>query len=325
MRRRVLLASVAATTLLPGNALAQQRQKLVRIGYLSDENSSSSGPYVDAFLAGLRDLGYVEGRDIQFEARFADSDNNRLKSQAVELVGLNVDVIVTYAARGIIAARNATATIPIVMVIGPNLIPLGFAASLARPGGNVTGSEYHGGALMNKRLEFLKEIDPSMSRVGVLLSQGVSVNAAVLENMGATARALNLELRPREVSGPSEYGVALSAWVEEKLSGFVVHDNSRLVVNAKVIAAVALQHRLLSIGPLELPAGGGLMAYGVDFVALFRHGAYFVDKILKGTKVGDIPIEQPIKFRFVLNLKTAKALGLTISPYVLARADEVIE
>jgi putative ABC transport system substrate-binding protein len=315
---------MAATVASPGAVRAQQKALPV-IGFLSILSSAGVALSYEGFLAGLRDLGYVNGRTIRIESRYADGSNDRLAAQAIELVSLNVDVIFTYGGAGVITARKATATIPIVVATGPDPVVLGFAASLARPGGNVTGLRYLAGEAFAKRQELLKEIDPSITQVGVLLLRGNSFNAPTLESMRAGAEALKLELRPVEVSGPAEYGAAFVALADGKVSGLVIHDNPQFIADAKAIAALAVQHQLRSIGSLEHTANGGLMAYSVDFPEQFRRAAYFVDKILKGTKPGDLPIEQPTTFRFIINLATAKSLGLTVPPLTLARADEVIE
>jgi putative ABC transport system substrate-binding protein len=329
MRRRdfgTSLAGALGVAAWPSFAHAQQKAMPI-IGYLTIASSADHVPYYEKFLAGLRDLGYVEGRSIRIEARYGDWSNERLAEQAAELVAMHVDLIVTSAGVGILTTRKATATIPIVQASGPHLISLGYAASLARPGGNVTGMVYTIGQSFEKRQELLKEIDPSISRVGVLLQRGNAYSAPTLESMKPMARTLGLELRPSEVKGLAEYPAAFSAWAEDKVSGVVVHDNPEFLTesNAKLMGALALQHRMRLIGNLEHSANGGLMGYGTDFKAQFRRAAYYVDKILKGTKPGDLPIEQPTKFHFVINLATAKALGLTVPPALLARADEVIE
>ena len=325
MRRRILLAALAAAVASPGAVRAQQKAMPV-IGFLSISSSAGVAPSYEGFLAGLRDLGYVDGRTIRIESRYADGNNDRLAAQVAELVGLNVDVIVTYGGASVMIARKATATIPIVVATGPDLVGLGFAASLARPGGNMTGSRYLAGDAFAKRQELLKEIDPSITQLGVLLLRGNSFNASTLESMRAGAEALKLKLRPVEASGPAEYGAAFAALADGKVSGLVIHDNPQFIItDAKAIAALAVQHQLRSIGSLEHTANGGLMAYSVDFPSQFRRAAYFVDKILKGAKPGDLPIEQPTKFRFIINLATAKSFGLTVPPLLLARADEVIE
>ena len=215
MRRRVLLAAMAAAAPSPGSVRAQQKAMPV-IGFLSILSSAGVAPSYEGFLAGLRDLGYVDGRTIRIESRYADGNNDRLAAQAAELVSLNVDVIVTYGGAGVITARKATATIPIVVATGPDPVGLGFATSLARPGGNVTGLRYLVGEAFAKRQELLKEIDPSITQVGVLLLRGNSFNAPTLKLMRAGAEALKLELRPVEASGPEEYGAAFAALADGK-------------------------------------------------------------------------------------------------------------
>ncbi len=238
-------------------------------------------------------------------------------------MALNVDVIVSYAT-GVIAARKATATIPIVMATHADPVATGLATSLARPGGNVTGSTFFHSELMAKRLELLKEVVPSMTRAGVLLHRDNPSNGPALKAMEITARALKVELHPIETRGPADYEHAFAAWAGKKIQGFAISDHAQFNANAAAIAAIAAQHRLPLNGMLELAQAGGLMAYGVDFLVQFHRAAYFVDKILKGTKPADLPIEQATKFTYVLNLKTAKAFGITIPQSVLARADEVI-
>ena len=276
-------------------------------------------------VIGLRDLGYVEGKNLHIEYRFAEGDQDRLAGLLAELVDLKVDVIVTHAT-GVYAAKRATATIPIVMLAAGDVLAMGMVTSLAHPGGNLTGSIFFLPELMAKRLELLKEAAPSMARAGVLLVGGNTASTSnQLEVMGTTAKALKVGLQPIEVRGSWEFESAFSAWADEQTGGLVMSDHGLLLANAITIATLAAKHRLPSIGPLELPAFGGLIGYGVNFPDLFRRAAYFVDKILKGAKPGDIPIEQPTRFKLVLNLKTAKALGLTIPDKLLAIADDVIE
>ena len=302
--------------------LAQQHA-LPTVGYLSI-SSRADDLFHERFLAGLHDRGYVDERTVRIEPRFADGNGDRLADLAAELVALGVNVIVTYAGVGVSTARKATSTIPIVVATGPDLVKLGFANSLARPGGNMTGLRYLAGDAFAKRLELLKEVDPAMTEVGVLFQRGSPFAAPTMESMRPTAKALGLQLRPLEV-GPAEYSPAFAAWTEGKVSGLVVHDNPEFIANAKQIAALAAKHKLRSIGSLEHTANGGLLAYSVDFGELFYRSAYFVDRILKGEKPGDLPIEQPTKFQFVINLAAARTLGLTVPPTLLARAEEVIE
>ena len=298
---------------------------MARIGFLSFLSASlvkEAGS--DPFREGLAELGYIEGRNIQIEYRYADGDGDRLAALAAELVAMKVDVIATYAT-GVQAARGATMTIPIVMANGGDPVVAGFAASLAHPGGNVTGLTFFGTELMAKRLELLREVRPAMTRCGVILVRGVPVNGPVLDAMNVVATALKVTLHPIEVRGPADFEPAFVEWAARKNQGLVVQDHPQLAFNAKLIADLAAKHRLPVIGNLEVFAGGSLMGYGVNFPETWRRAAALVDKILKGTKAGDIPIERATRFRFVINLKTAKALGITIPQSVLLRADEVIQ
>jgi putative tryptophan/tyrosine transport system substrate-binding protein len=322
VKRRQFIALLSGAAAWPLAARAQQGERLARIGYLGLAPAARI-LFDDAFREGLRDLGYVEGKNLRIEYRSTEGDEGRIPALAAELVGLDVDAIVTYAT-GVPAAQRATATIPIVMAAYANV---GIVGSLARPGGNITGSTFFLPELMAKRLELLKEVVPPMTRAGVLLLRrdDTEANRNILEAMGATAKALRVELRPIEVREPSDYESTFSAWTDQQIDGLVMLDHAQFLVNAGAIAALAAKHRLPSIGPLELPAAGGLMAYGVDFSVMFRRAAAFVGKILKGAKPGDIPIEQATKFKAVVNLKTAKALGIDMPTSILLRADEVIE
>jgi putative ABC transport system substrate-binding protein len=327
MRRREFIAIVGGVTgawsLL---ARAQEPNQFTRIGYLSQESAAFDRSHGDsaAFRDALGELGYVEGKNLHIEFRYADADLNRLPALAAELVGMNVDVILTYSV-GTNAARGITATIPIVQAVGSDLVAAGFASSVARPNGNVTGLTFFQPELMAKRLEVLKEILPSMTRAGVLLVRNHPSIRGMLEAMASTGEALNVAIQPIEIGEAKEFENALSAWVATQAGGFVMQDHGFLLANSDTIAALAMRHRLLSIGPLELPTSGGLFGYGVKFSDFFRRAAYFVDKILKGTKPGDIPIEQATKFRAIINLKTAKMLGVDIPTSIFLRADEVIE
>ena len=329
MKRREffgLLGGVAALPAVwPSAGRAQPSERLPRIGYVTFASAVLSRRVDDAFWDGLRDLGYVEGRNFRAEYRSAEGDGSRVPALLAELVDMKVDVIVTYASAVAVAMR-ATKTIPIVMAVGPDLVALGLAETLAHPGGNATGSTFFVAELMSKRLELLKEIAPAISGAGVLLFRSEdNSNANTLEGMRATAEALKVKLHPMEVRGPDELEGAFAAWGAAAAGGFVMNEHAILTYNADKIAQLAAKQRLLSAGPLALPENGGLIGYGVDFPAIFRRAGYFVDRILKGTKPGDIPIEQATKFRTMVNLKTAKLLGLELSPTLLARADEVIE
>jgi putative ABC transport system substrate-binding protein len=323
MKRREFIAGFAGSAATwPLAVRAQQTDKVYRIGYLGQFAAQHEN---EVFREAISDLGYVEGKNLHIEFRFMEGDESRLPDLAEELVRLNVNVIVTLAS-GVFAARRATTTIPIVMAVGPDPVALGLAVSLAHPGRNITGSTFFVSELMAKRLELLKEVVPSMTRAGVILVRREdNANKSFIELMRSNAKALGVELLPIEVRGPNEYGSAFSAWADQHVGGLVMADHGQFLTNAETIVALAAQHHLPSIGPLQLAASGGLMAYGVNFDDFFRRAAYFVDKILKGEKPGDIPIEQPTKFKLVLNLKTTKALGLKFPSTMLATADEVIE
>jgi putative tryptophan/tyrosine transport system substrate-binding protein len=324
LKRRDFITLIGAAAAWPLAARAQQRGKVARIGYLGFTSASASQPGLDALRAGLRNLGYVEGENLQIEFRYAADDIDLLPGLAAELVRLNVDVIVTYAT-GVAAAQRATSTIPIVMATYSDAVAMGVATSLANPGGNITGSTYFYPELMAKRLELLREVAPSITRAGVLLLRGSESNAHLLEAMKDTAKALRVGLQPIEVGRPTDLAGAFSVLNNQQIGGLVVVDHVFFIANANSIAALAANYRLPLIGPLELATGGGLMAYGVNFAELFRRAAVFVDKILKGTKPGDIPVEQATKFITIVNIKAAKGLGIEIPTSILLRADEVIE
>jgi putative ABC transport system substrate-binding protein len=326
VKRREFIAGLGSAAALPVAVRAQQPERVRRIGYLSQESLAFDRGHGDsaAFRGALRDLGYVEGRNVRIEFRYADAELDRLPALAAELVALNIDVILTYAT-GTFAAQRATTTIPIVQAVGSDLVDAGFARSLAHPGGNITGSTFFVTELMAKRLELLKEVLPSMTSAGVLIVRNNPSTSGILAAMSSTAQALDIAIQPIEVGRTDEFEGALSAWAARHAGGFVMQDHGFLLANVATVATLAVKYRLLSIGPLEVPAAGGMIGYGVKFSDFFGRAAYFVDKILKGTKVGDIPIEQATKFKSVVNLKTAKVLGIDLPTSTLLRADEVIE
>lgn len=323
-RRRTLIAfSALGTTRFTANA--QPAPRIARIGYLLFTSASSQARYLDPLRSGLRDLGYVEGTHYRIEARYADGDNDKLVSHAAELADLKPDVIVSYAT-GVLAVHKATKTIPIVMAANADPVTSGLAASLSRPSGNVTGSTFFHAELMAKRLELLKQVVPSMTRAGVLLpSENYAANQSALKAMGDTASTLKVELHPIETRGPADYERAFSSWNEKKIQGLAISDHSQFIANATVISALAGKIRLPLNGALELSTNGGLMAYGVNLPELYRRAAYFVDRILKGAKPGDLPIEQATKFLLILNRKTAMEMNIKFPLSVLLRADQVIE
>lgn len=323
MKRREFVTLVGGALVLPLAARAQPVKRIVRIGLFLVPPRNLE---VEAFLAGLRDLGWVEGDNIHVEYRDAGGDNDRLPALAAELVALDVDVLVTATFQAVLAAHRATAKIPTVMITGPDLVTLGLAASMAHPGGNITGQTFFLTELAAKRLEILASLAPSMTRAGVLLQRGNPLNDSTMSAMTTAAKALKIELRPIEVAIPGDLDSALSIVGSTPMEGLVITEANAFVTNASLVATIVDTGRVPSIAaPILATRGAVPVGYGVDFTAMFRRSAVFVDKILKGASPADIPIEQPTTLKTIINLKTAKALGVGIPPAVLLRADEVIE
>jgi putative ABC transport system substrate-binding protein len=297
------------------------------VGNLSIASREQNLHYIKAFEEGLRSLGYRVGENVAIEYRFANGELERLPALAAELVRLGVDVIVTASNPNTVAAMKATTTIPIVMANGVDPIGARLVASLARPGGNVTGLAVDtGGEIFGKRFELLKEILPNLSRVGILWNPDFAPNRNRMTSMGETARALGLTPIPVEARGLDELEHAFATIVRERAEAFVVLGDGVLFNYRGQIAIVALKNRLPAASALRQDAEAGLLlSYGADFPDLFRQAAGFVDKIFKGAKPADLPVEQPTKFELVINLKTAKALDIIVPPTLLTRADEVIE
>ena len=325
MKRRTFIAALGSTAAAwPLAARAQDR--IPRIGWLSPASAEADKALFGAFQAGLRDLGYVPGQTVAIEARFANGHEDRMAELAKELVDLKVDVLVA-GGPATYAAHRVTTTIPIVAPVTGDIVAMGIAASLAHPGGNVTGQTFFATELFVKRIAFLKQIKPSMTRVGMLVSQGLSSIPTTLRNLDGPVKALGLALETIEVVEPADCERALSSGPGASIGGLAVVDAPLFILGEgpAIVAAAALKRGLPTAGALPLARSGGLLGYGVDLVPMFRRAAVFVDKVLKGTKPGDIPIEQATKFLTVVNMKTAKALGLDIPPTLLAAADEVIE
>jgi putative ABC transport system substrate-binding protein len=326
MTRRTFLCGLTLGSLaVPLAAVAQQAEKIYRIGFLGPSSLSTHANRVEAFRAGLRELGYVEGKNIRIEYRWADGKYERLPDLAGELVGLRVDVLVTFGTSGAIAAKQTTLTIPIVMAGTGDAVATGLVASLARPAGNITGLTLFIPELMAKRLELLKEAVPRAGRAAVLVHPDNAANAPVLKAMESTARSLNVELQRFEARRPSEFDSAFSSMAKSRVDVVVVTDDPLFNANAGAIANLAVKKRFPAAGPEEFVGAGGSIGYSVNFPNMFRRAAYFVDKILKGAKPADLPVEQPTKFELVINMKTAKALRLTIPQSLLVRADEIIQ
>ena len=327
MRRRTFLATASGGLLAaPIAAEAQQAAKVARIGYLSTTGAAS--PHLpEAFRQGLRDLGYVEGRDVMIEYRDAEGKLERLRALAADLVALKVDVIVAPAYPGALAAKNATDTIPIIMVAVADPVQTGLIASLVRPGGNITGLALLAGPeMVGKLLELLKEAVPNLSRVAVLSNPANPMHVVRLREVAVAGRSLRVQLQILKAQGPEEFESAFAAMTRERAGALYVVGDPVLVRNRRRLAELAAKSRLPAVYELKDHAdAGGLMAYGPNLLDMYRRAATYVDRILKGAKPGDLPIEQPAKFELVINLKTAKALGLTIPPSLLARADQLLE
>jgi putative tryptophan/tyrosine transport system substrate-binding protein len=328
MKRRqfiTLLGGAVAAVTRPLAAVAAGPRL---IGILSPLSMASAARNIEALRSGLRDLGYVEGREFAIEARFADGAVDRLAVLVAELIALRPAVIVAGALPAVLAARNATGTIPIVIAaMTADPMAVGLAVSMARPGGNVTGIWTEGDeALIGKRLELLKEAAGGLSRVGVLVDPANPSEAATLQSLPAATRALGLAARVLEVRGAADLESAFATAEREQLHGLHVSSDPLFLTYRAEIVALAARAGLPAIYSFrEFPADGGLMSYAPSLPAAYRRGAAFVDRILKGASPGDLPIERPTKFEMVINLKTAKALGLTIPQTLLVAADEVIE
>jgi putative ABC transport system substrate-binding protein len=288
-------------------------------------SASSFGKEGEALRTGLRDLGYLEGKNVVIDYRWAEGKYDRLPDLAGELVRLGVDVLVTHGTPGALAAKRATTTIPIVVATSADAVASGLVESLARPGGNITGSTYFIPELNAKRLEIFRELFPHISRMAVLVNPANPAMVPIIQAMELTARSLKMGLQQFPARGPNEFGGAFSAMTTSRVDAVVIIEDPFFRASAGVLAGLAMQKRLPSAGFKEFAEAGGLLGYGVDILELFRRAAYFVDRILKGAKPADLPVEQPTKFELVINLKTAKALGLTIPPSLLQRADEVIQ
>ena len=302
---------------------AQQPVKVPRIGYLS---ASANAPRIEAFRQGLRELGYVEGKNIAIEWRSADGKLERLPALAAELVGLKVAVIVTGGGAPTRRAKEATSTIPIVMTNDPDPVGDGFVASLARPGGNITGLSTFVPELSGKRLEILREVVPKLSRVAVLGSSGATGYAQTLKEIEPAAKAFKMQLQFLDVKHADAIEAAFRAASEGRAQGVLTLNSGILGSQRAQIVELAVKNRLpVMYHQGDFVEAGGLMFYGVNVPDLNRRAATYVDKILKGARPGDIPVEQPTKLEFIVNLKSATQIDLTIPPSVLARADKVIK
>jgi putative ABC transport system substrate-binding protein len=324
-RRRVIVSLGASVLTAPLAAFGQQQAKVPRIGLLIAETLSGQASRIKAFHTGLRDLGYVEGKNVVIESRPANGDYDRLPELAAELARLKVDVLVAFGAKAVVAARGATSTIPIVVPLIGDPIALGLTSSLARPSGNITGSSVFGQEIAAKRIELLKETVTRITRVAVLLNPANGANGSNLRVMRATGKALKMELHPFEAGSPKDLASAFAAVAKERTEAIVVSQDTLFIANAKEIAALAAKHRIPSAGNTEFAEAGGMIGYGANDAELYRRGAYFVDRIIKGANAADLPFERATRFEMVVNMKTAKSLGIKIPNSIMVRADRVIE
>ena len=329
MQRREFITLFGGTVATwPLGARAQQPAgRVYRVGYLSIASRERSLRFAEAFEDGLRRLGYRVGENVTIEYRYANGEKERLPALATELVRLGVDIIIAGSNPSTMATKTATTTIPIVMVNIVDPVSTGLVASLARPGGNVTGLAVDaGGEILGKRFELLKETLPNLSRLGIMWNPDVAVNRSRQVAMTENARTLGLTTIPVEVRGVDTLEQAFSTMTKERVQAFVLQGDSVLHEYRYQIAEAAVRNRLPSAAvATQLAEAGFLLSYGADLVDPFRRAPGFVDKIFKGSKPADLPVEQPTKFELIINLKTAKALGIIVPPTLLARADEVIE
>src|SRR5215813_8081828 len=330
MKRKITVLSLSAMLFaLCFSAEAQQTSKIFKIGYLDNSTASGSAVLVDAFRQELNKLGWIEGKNIAFEYRFAEQKNERLLELAADLVRLKVDVIVVTGGQPALPAKKATNTIPIVVTSVTDPVALGLVASLARPGGNITGFTNLSTELNSKRLEILKDAIPKLARVGLLLRPpgDSAVRDLQMKELRPAAVALKLKLEDIETQADAR-GLenAFQSAKQKQINAIMTTATRPFFAERKRIVELAVKHRLPAIYPQkEFVEAGGLMSYGEDYHDLYRRAAVYVDKILKGAKPADLPVQQPTKFEFVINLKAAKQIGLTLSPEFLARANKVIK
>lgn len=327
MRRRIaLLLFAVGLGVLPAPPTTEAQPRKVRIGYLSGNPAADTQDALEAFRKGLRDLGYVEGQNLVIEYRYADAKYDQLAQLAADLVRLKVDLILTYGTPASLAAKNATSTIPIVFGAVADPVVAGIVATLPRPGGNVTGTTTSNPELSGKRLQLLKEAIPKVARIAILANPSFQLTSSMVAETRAAAKSLGVQAHVIEVQEAAGLETAFNAMVSAKAGAVVVLPDPMFISQWRRIVELAATRRLPAISHLkEFAEAGGLMSYGPSYVEMFRNSAALVDKILKGRKPADLPVEQPTKFELVVNLKTARALGLTIPQSILIRAGEVIQ
>ena len=325
MKRRDFIVGGSAAVVLSAPLRAEQSTKRPTIGFLGAASPELAGPWVAAFVKRLGELGWTEGRNVTIEYRWAEARTERYGEIATELANRNVDVIVTWASAPVLAAKRATTTIPIVFAAQMDPVGAGVVASLARPGGNVTGMSIQQTDTAGKRIELLHEVVPRLARLAVMANSGAPGAMIEMREVATTARTLGLEVIPIEVSQAGEVFSSIES-IRDRADALYVATDPLIFSNRIAINEMAQRQRTPTIyGSREYVDAGALMSYGPNWIDLFRHAAEQVDKILRGTKPADLPVQQPTKFDLVVNLRTAKALGLEIPPSLLARADDVID
>jgi len=325
MRRREFIAGIAWAALSWPLKVARAQDRHRRIGFLGTATPSGYKSLVDSFRAGLAQLGWEEGKNITLEYRWAEGKYDQLAVLASELIRLNVDILVTHGTPGTMALQKATREIPIVMTVSGDAVGSGLIESFARPGGNTTGQSFLAPQISAKRLELLKEAIPSLTRIATVFNEANPSARSDLQALAETAKALSVDFRPFPVQGPESFDNVFSSIAEAGFHAVSLIHDAVLTANVSRLAKLAIQHRLPSIGEGPYVKVGGLIGYGPDFNELWRSAASYVDRILKGARPADLPIQLPTKFEFMLNQKTARLLALDIPPTLLARADEVIE
>ena len=325
MKRRSFITLLGGAAAWPLAARAQQTEKLPTVGFLGATTPSSQRQWTDAFLQRLRELGWTEGRNLAIEYRWAEGRLERSAELVAELVRLKVDVIVTHSAEPVLAAKRETAVIPIVFPVAADPVGTGLVASLSRPGGNITGLSLQSNDLAGKRLELFREVLPGVRRLGIVANIDAPASMLEMREVQTAASTVGLATDTFEIRQTNDIAPAIDA-LKERVEALYVVSSPLISTNRYRLGILAVGARLPTMyGLRELVEAGGLVSYGANFPTLFRRGAEYVDKILRGAKPADLPVEQPTKFDLVINLITAKALGLTIPPMLLARADEVIE
>jgi putative ABC transport system substrate-binding protein len=324
-RRELLIALGLAPLAAALAAHAQQKGKVWRLGFLSSASASAYAYRVEALRAGLRDLGYVEGRNISIEFRWAEGNYERLHAFAAELVRLKVDIILTHGTPGAQAAKKATTSIPIIVSAISDPVATGLVASLRRPGGNLTGLMFFTQELNEKRLELVREVFPNARRIAILANPDNASMKPIIPALESAAKVLKFEFRRFDVRRPAEFGEAFSAMATWRAEAIVPIEDAMLLANDRELVDQAARRNVPIIGWNEIAEKGGLLAYGVDFVDISRRSASYVDRILKGANPGELPVDRSTKYELVINMKTVKSLGVKLPQSVLVRADRVIE